>query len=684
MRLLYKHLLIICINLICYYRSIDGDFVFDDSVAIIKNRDVYEGKFDSKTFENIFINNDFWGNNLTKRESHKSYRPLITLTFLIERTLNDGLDSRSMKILNLIIHVANCCLLLHFLQAILNDKKLALIATILFCAHPIHTEAVCGIVSRSDLLACFIFLLCGIFYFYVFYKDNLTHNISISHSIIFTIIIGLGSFIGILCKENAITIMPTLAALDIIKNLRNLTNLPTAIKVRLILMFMFTTLIIIFRLWIQNFTTPDFRSEDNPVASIDDKFMKFLNQSFLYVLNFWLLLMPEWLSFDWSFSSIKLIKELTDFRLGFIGLFYTILILFSFFGIRKRKILIALSLLIIPFTPAIGIIKLGFVIAERILYIPSIGFTILISIGIKRIAKLNKKVVYFAVSILVIFHCLKTHQRSLDWRTEQELFSSALKVVPNNAKVYYNIARISSENQKIDIAVKYYKRAIELHPNYESAHMNLGNLYRELNEYEKAKFHLLRAVEILEEFPTAWMNLGIVQAVLKDYAAAEKSYKKALSYRKKYANCYYNMGNLYIEMKNSTAAIEHWKIAISISPNHRKAWSNILAFYDNQRNNHENVLKFSEIALTYLPNDTNILFSRANTFGKLAKYEEAEKIFKQIIEAEPMKSIFYANLGVLYHRWGKKELAKKNYEIALSLDATLKNAHENLMKLQNG
>lgn len=51
MKLLYKYLIIISINLICYYRSIDGDFVFDDSVAILKNRDVYEGEFNRKTFE---------------------------------------------------------------------------------------------------------------------------------------------------------------------------------------------------------------------------------------------------------------------------------------------------------------------------------------------------------------------------------------------------------------------------------------------------------------------------------------------------------------------------------------------------------------------------------------------------------------------------------------------------------
>jgi hypothetical protein len=123
-------------------------------------------------FQNIFITNDFWGNNLTNKDSHKSYRPLTTLTFLLERSLYGGLDSRAMKISNFVVHVANCCLLLHFLRAILNDKKLAFVAAVLFSAHPVHTEAVCGIVSRSDLMACLTFLLCGIFYFRVFHKGE--------------------------------------------------------------------------------------------------------------------------------------------------------------------------------------------------------------------------------------------------------------------------------------------------------------------------------------------------------------------------------------------------------------------------------------------------------------------------------------------------------------------------------
>lgn len=41
----------------------------------------------------------------------------------------------------------------------------------MFSVHPVHVEAL-SIVSRSDLLACFVFLLSGILYFHVFNKGE--------------------------------------------------------------------------------------------------------------------------------------------------------------------------------------------------------------------------------------------------------------------------------------------------------------------------------------------------------------------------------------------------------------------------------------------------------------------------------------------------------------------------------
>ena len=55
MNLVFKYTLIIFINLLCYYSSLSGDFVFDDSVAILKNRDVSE-KFNGETVRVSLMN----------------------------------------------------------------------------------------------------------------------------------------------------------------------------------------------------------------------------------------------------------------------------------------------------------------------------------------------------------------------------------------------------------------------------------------------------------------------------------------------------------------------------------------------------------------------------------------------------------------------------------------------------
>lgn len=57
-----------------------------------------------------------------------------------------------------------------------------------------------------------------------------------------------------------------------------------------------------------------------------------------------------------------------------------------------RDTLIAITIMIFPFLPASGIIRLGFVVAERILYIPSIGYCLLVCMGFNQIHKKYTKV----------------------------------------------------------------------------------------------------------------------------------------------------------------------------------------------------------------------------------------------------------------------------------------------------
>ena len=129
--------LIILACLICFYNSLENDLVHDDIFAIKKNKDI---QLETPMW-NIF-SNDFWGRNLVDPKSHKSYRPLCTLTFRINNVLF-GMDPFWFHLVNLILHIAVCNMLFSVLCTSLSmDMFSAFLSVMLFSTHPIHVEAV--------------------------------------------------------------------------------------------------------------------------------------------------------------------------------------------------------------------------------------------------------------------------------------------------------------------------------------------------------------------------------------------------------------------------------------------------------------------------------------------------------------------------------------------------------------
>ncbi|ELU04911.1 hypothetical protein CAPTEDRAFT_30250, partial [Capitella teleta] len=97
--------------------------------------------------------------------------------------------------------------------------------------------------------------------------------------------------------------------------------------------------------------------------------------------------------------------------------------------------LLSLGVLVLPFIPASGLLfTVGFVLAERVLYIPrhaQPGAYILIS---------------------------------------------GLHVLPHNAKLHYNFGNLLKDTGRPIEAMSHYEKAIKYWPEYSSAHNNLGTL----------------------------------------------------------------------------------------------------------------------------------------------------------------------------------------------------------------
>lgn len=122
-----------------------------------------------------------------------------------------------------------------------------------------------------------------------------------------------------------------------------------------------------------------------------------------------------------------------------------------------------LTILIIPFLPASNIFfNVGFVLAERILYIPSAGYCLLFAIGLQKFCTQFSlpKASLLAYAMLIILLFARSWVRSNQWRNEKLLFQSALNVCPLNAKVHYNIAKNAADAGNIVLAKLEYQEAL--------------------------------------------------------------------------------------------------------------------------------------------------------------------------------------------------------------------------------
>ncbi|XP_060047798.1 protein O-mannosyl-transferase TMTC4 isoform X2 [Erinaceus europaeus] len=681
------------VSLACFARSYDGDFVFDDSEAIVNNKDLR-----AETPLGDLWHHDFWGSRLSSNTSHKSYRPLTVVTFRINYYLSGGFHPLGFHVVNILLHSAVSVVLLDVFSVLLGGlqftsrgrrlnlaPRASLLAALLFATHPVHTECVAGVVGRADLLGALFFLLSFLSYCRAFRESGREGPRPILW-VMLSILLGA---VAMLCKEQGVTVLGLNAVFDmlVVGKLNVLDVLQRVLRkhrssevlggggprragllCRVALLATGAAGVLYARWKIMGTGPPAFTEVDNPASFADSLLVRAVNYNYYYSLNAWLLLCPWWLCFDWSMGCLPLITSPRDLRvLALVALWLCLAgllgqALCSQDGHKRSNLFF----------------RVGFVVAERVLYLPSAGYCVLLTMGLGALGRHTgkKKVIAALVQGVLLLNTLRCVARSGEWRSEERLFRSALSVCPLNAKVHYNVGKNLADRGNQTAAIRYYREAVRLNPKYVHAMNNLGNILKEKNELQEAEELLSLAVQIQPDFAAAWMNLGIVQNSLKRFEAAEQSYRTAIRHRRKYPDCYYNLGRLYADLNRHVDALNAWRNATVLKPGHSLAWNNMIILLDNTGNLAQAEAVGRE-ALELIPNDHSLMFSLANVLGKSQKYKESEALFLKAIKAHPNAASYHGNLAVLYHRWGHLHLAKKHYEISLQLDPTAAGTKEN-------
>ncbi|XP_067669525.1 protein O-mannosyl-transferase TMTC4-like [Haliotis asinina] len=695
--------LVFCLAVLCFVNSSGGEFVFDDIWAITKNQDILP-----ETPLTAIFSHDFWGQVLDEK-SHKSYRPITVMTYRWNYAWAGGLHPRGFHVVNIVLHGLVSVIFMAVFSVLMSgyqvhqesarpvfaSPRAALLCAVLFAVHPIHTESVAGIVGRADLLCALTFLLS----FLLYARGCLSRSCLVSYRPgSFSLVSILASMclcvVSTFCKEQGITVIGICSVFDIVVVCRlDPFQLPSVIKdtikskkkwvagliKRHLILLLTGVLLLLIRLWIMRSSTPNFSEDDNPHTMVNGTIFKILNYNYLYAMNAWLLLNPWWLCFDWSMGCIPVITSLADLRiLAVIALWAAFAALFHhcYHGdltSHRRILIISLATLGVPFLPASNLFfRVGFVIAERILYLPCAGFCMLVVLGARQICHqlqqrlVAKKIVSSGFMFVILVFFLRSAERCNEYREELTLYASGLKVCPLNAKIHYNLARVQTDNNNTDVAIQEFREALKLKPEHVGAMNNLASILKRKGEFDEAEELLERAVSIRPDHVEAWMNLGVVQATLNKNESANNSFGNALLYCKVPTDCMFNLGKLYWHLGRHTDAIDAFHNVTQEAPTHTAAWVQYLQLLDIQKK-YDRAIEVGEKALEVLKYEPELTFRLATIYLKTEKYKESEKHLQDAIKRDNQNPYILLNLGVLYHRTGNKEKAETSFKKALKL-----------------
>ena len=110
----------------------------------------------------------------------------------------------------------------------------------------------------------------------------------------------------------------------------------------------------------------------------------------------------------------------------------------------RARVGVACAMMVAPFLPASGfVMPVGFAVAERIMFLPTIGFSALLVLLLQpwlRAGTQTKRLVaQFVLLLSVVLGGRRTLARNPEWSSQETLYVSTLRDYPDNAKVRVHV-----------------------------------------------------------------------------------------------------------------------------------------------------------------------------------------------------------------------------------------------------
>ncbi|HXQ21376.1 MAG TPA: tetratricopeptide repeat protein, partial [Candidatus Acidoferrales bacterium] len=241
------------------------------------------------------------------------------------------------------------------------------------------------------------------------------------------------------------------------------------------------------------------------------------------------LALPLHLSADYSFNAVPVVSSVRDPQfLGAAVLFTALATLLALNGRRAPTLVLAAVFAALPMALTANILfPIGTIKAERLLYLPSVGWCLACGWLITQVRRRQAWAVA-VITLVVVAYAGRTWMRNRDWQNDLTLFAATVQTVPGDAKAQYNLAKAYEDRGRLDAAMQHFRAALAIYPLDADSAFGIGRIYDKQGLENDALNWYGRATELNAGLADAHLNIGVIRYRRGDLAVAEREFRSGL------------------------------------------------------------------------------------------------------------------------------------------------------------
>ncbi|MDR2009861.1 MAG: tetratricopeptide repeat protein [Bacteroidales bacterium] len=591
-------IIIVVFTFILYNNTLGHQYALDDKMTIWNNKFTQNGINGIRDILSYDSMAGMFGKESRDLEGGR-YRPLSLITFALEVELfgKETTDVAAREsfignpmishLNNILLYCISLLILFTVLKKLFRNYKpkyeflsIPFIVTMLFAAHPLHTEVVANIKGRDEILA-FLFSIAALNSIINYFDKN--NKLELVNSFIFI-------FLGAMSKEISITFLAVIPlSIYFFRDKQPLKKY----AISMIPLFSGVILYLIIRnIVIGNATSIESANLMNNPFLEATKGQRYATIALTLLIYLKLLIFPHPLTWDYYPYHISIVGW-SNIWVILSVLIHLGLAVVAIYGIKKKTVY---SYGIIIYAATLSItsnvfFNIGAFMSERFVYVSLLGFCIIIAYllseklpGLMPDIKKYCTVGITVCTIILLTYSVKTISRNKVWENNLTLFSHDIKISSNSAKgnssyasELYKLSEDAEEagdtitrNKYLKEALPYFEKAVEIYPAYDESLVGLGNIYyRMYGDYHKMFEYYKKTLSYYPLQADVWSNtIGVLTYNIDDPDYEKQLWLDYMELSPSRYESFFHMGNLYyfVSEPKPDSAIYYYEKAKKLNP----------------------------------------------------------------------------------------------------------------------